>query len=191
MQLKQHLRWCIHINSKIYLLPILIMFAFSVEGQVLINELSGDAGNKGAELINTITATNSSADYTSSPINKPTLIVNNPPIAPTPSNTSAYSITAQSSVKGKKVTVDLDNQIIGESGGGIWSQVGTTPSIILPDASNLVNFKGAPVGTYTYRFTQSISGYSDVTTDVKIVVSAYAGGPCPSAPCNGVWDGNN
>lgn len=202
MQLSAHLQRSFGASSKTSLLAIFILFAIIVEGQKVSLELSIDS--RFSEVISEksqqeiFPKNNATYQIVSSQIfqwiarfsNKAISLIKKSPIPPILFQSSSFKITQQLKMPNKEYLVDLNLLITGGSGGGVWSQLETNPMILTSNKNNIVDFKIAVTGTYIFRYTQSAIGYSDVKTDVEILVIASVA-PCPSAPCNGVWNGNN
>ena len=67
-------------------------------------------------------------------------------------------------------SIDLDNAITGQDGGGTWSFV-SGPANVPFNNNNVVNFNGDPLGTYVYRYTVvGVAPCGNDLVDATIVV---------------------
>ncbi|WP_150452087.1 Calx-beta domain-containing protein [Arenibacter lacus] len=97
-----------------------------------------------------------------------TVTVEDPVDVGTTENTAACSIVGE----GVSV-IDLDDTRKSGTATGVWSIVGTPPGSVTIGADNTVDFKDAPEGDYTFKFTtnSAVAPCADASVEVTISVS--------------------
>ena len=78
---------------------------------------------------------------------------------------AACSITG-----GGSTTVDLDDTRTGGTA-GVWTIVGTPPSVVTIGAGNVVDFEGAVDGDYVFRFTTNTAVFPCVDESVEVTIT--------------------